>query len=235
MDDCVRDVQHEQPPGQIDWDCRNTKGGVDARARIPTGHVLLAIGFWDRGIPLDSRILVPAFVTFLIPSAYMIHIVARSSLGRLARSVGLVFALGVVLTSLASGLALAQHTHREGRGYNSPNWRYPSIDRALSRIDPKIPVLSNQTAAVRFLMKRSARDASPQGLSQALQTSDEAIVIFFDNPRAFPPRDEASVRLAPATPEQREILLGQVSASLLVRERNAWLYLVRPPIGQPFR
>jgi 4-amino-4-deoxy-L-arabinose transferase-like glycosyltransferase len=197
--------------------------------------VLLGIGFWDRDITLDDRILVPAFVTFLIPSAYVLHIVVRSSVGRLARSVGLVFALGVVLTSLASGLALAQYFHREGRGYNSPNWQYPSIDRAISRIDPKIPVLSNQTAAVRFLMKRSAREASPQGLRQTLQTSGEAIVIYFDNPRTFTPRHEASVRLPPDTPERREILLGQVSASLLVRERNAWLYLVRPPIGPPFR
>jgi hypothetical protein len=160
--------------------------------------VLLAIGLW-RGsipgsIPLDNRILVPAFVTFLIPSAYVLHIVVRSSVGRLPRNIGLLLALDMVLTSLASGVALAQYFHLEGRGYNSPSWRYPSIDRAISRVDPKIPVLSNQAAAVRFLMKRSAREASPQGLSQTLQASGEVIVIYFDNPRTFSPRHEANVR-----------------------------------------
>ena len=188
--------------------------------------VLLGAAFYDSAVPLDNRILAPAYVAAIPVVAFILQRSFRANPNRLSRLAGVgaitIFLAIHFLVTVGAGL----HFRKEGRGYVGPAWHYPTLRTQIATIEPMTPIFSNHPGAVAFALGRRASGASPDALAGAA-TRGRAVLVYFDNPRQHAPRSPQATRLAPSTAEYRIELLRGLSATLVARERNAWLYDIR--------
>lgn len=185
--------------------------------------VLVGGALFDAAVPFDNRILAPAYVAAVPLVAFVLHQALRAAPSRwwrrLAAAALIVF---VGINALATAGA-ALHFRREGRGYVGPAWDYPTLRSAIGTIGPTREMFSNHPGAVEFALGRRASGVSPAALTAAAARGG-AVLIYFDDPRRHAPRSPKAIRMAPSTAEYRLELLTGLSAVLVVRERNAWLY-----------
>ncbi|HTM08358.1 MAG TPA: glycosyltransferase family 39 protein [Verrucomicrobiae bacterium] len=193
--------------------------------------LLASILFFERGTPLDQRILSPLFAALLIVViAYLTRL--RRSGGRAAQTIVGLIAACAILAYTAAAAASARYLHDNGRGFAAKSWRYERILARLAASDQKLWIYSNHPAAIYFLTGRHAseipqpgRDVSTRNPWYVRRPSGPALVLVFEEARKFTPRDAAAQKIQTAEAElsARVERLGGV---ILERERNAVLYRV---------
>ena len=192
-----------------------------------TGSVLVAAAYFD-SVPMDNRVLAPAYVTSVLVVAWIAHAVHRRAPSRFLRFgiEGLV--AGWLLLSAVVAAGAVMHFRVDGRGFVGPQWQYPLVERALTDAADGGVVFSNFASAVDFRLGRRARDLSPDALASAVARDGEATVVYFESPRSYAPRSPGAVKTPPATTEYRTQLLAPYATETLAHERNAWVFRLRP-------
>jgi hypothetical protein len=110
-----------------------------------------SISALDVQIPIDSRILSPLYVPFVLLAVSVVH-----RLDWLGRGHFLLPALALLVIGLQlpSGLDWLRQLRRDGIGYSSRLWMESKLIRHLSLIDPSVAIFSNAPDVVYTLTGR---------------------------------------------------------------------------------
>jgi hypothetical protein len=195
--------------------------------------VLAATSFIDSAVPLDNRILAPVYVAVVIVTAFVLHAAFRSIRERRWRIAGIGLLAAFLLGNAVVTVGAAAFFHREGRGFAGPAWQYPVLRRALAAVEQATPVFSNHPGGVEFALGRMAQDVSPEVLASALARQRVVVLVYFEDPRSYAPRNPQADKMAPSTDEYRIELLRGLSATLVASERNGRIYRLEPASDHP--
>ncbi len=192
-----------------------------------TGSVLVAAAYFD-SVPVDNRVLAPAYVAGVLVVAWIAHTAHRRAPNRSLRFGIEGAAAGLLLLNAVVAAGAVMHFRAEGRGFVGPQWQYPLVQRALTDVADGEVVFSNYASAVDFRLGRRAHDLSPDALSSAVARDGTATLVYFESPRSYAPRSAGAVKAPPTTTEYRVQLLAPYATEALAHERNAWVYRIRP-------
>ena len=134
---------------------------------VYTGSVLVAAASFD-SVPVDNRVLAPAYVTGVLVVGWIAHAAHRPTPNRFLRSGIEAAAAGLLLLNAVVAAGAVMHFRAEGRGFVGPQWQYPLVQRALADAVDGGAVFSNYASAVDFRLGRRARDLSHDALSSAV-------------------------------------------------------------------
>ena len=156
--------------------------------------IVASQAFFDRAIPFDTRLLMPAYVLLLLWFARnWPRSLTWSRSGRRS-GLALVGVAGVLSVFLASGWAAFDTArHAQSESYSSPSWRATKLVKTLAPLPRSVIVYSNRPDVIYFLMDRPVHllpptIANPHYASQmrAIQagTCGRATTIVYSTSRA---------------------------------------------------
>jgi hypothetical protein len=213
---------------------RPTVSGRASLAKTPIAFLLLAVthiaavlvgaALFDSAVPLDNRILAPAYVAAVPVVAFVLYRAFRVTRTRLGRLIGQGALITFLCVNAAVTIGAGLHFRKEGRGYVGPAWQYPTLRSTIARIAPTPPLLSNHPDAVEFVFGTRAVGVSCEAVADAVAARGRVMLVYFDNPRQYAPRSPEATRMTPSSAEYRIDLLRGVSATVVAQERNAWVY-----------
>ena len=168
--------------------------------------LLISISFAAFGIPLDWRILSPAYALLLLFVIAAIPVISKSyitnrwkklSSSRLLKTASLMLLIGYLAFFARRGIIYS--SLRPAQGYASTAWRNSPVLLAVRQINPQVPIFTNGFDVIYFYTGRLSKSlparpapANPAQWEQeihhfvSLASKKGAIVIFFDNiPRDF--------------------------------------------------
>lgn len=146
---------------------------VDVEAHIPTarmaglfglfiGMYLVVLTFVQvltfPPITLASRMLSPVHVAALVLVFSLLHLALRLLAPGSRTALALVYLACLALAGsyLLRGGLVARDYHQGGIGYMSAEWQNSGTLQAMRELDPKIPIITNETTAVMFFLDRPA-------------------------------------------------------------------------------
>ena len=116
-------------------------------AVVYTLSVIVSISLFDKWTPLDSRLLLPTFISVLVVAAYVLHGLYRASGGSAG---GLLFRVSVVIVvaailavSMVAGVQKLGDIYAEGDGYTGREWRASETLAFARGLANSVPVYSN--------------------------------------------------------------------------------------------
>jgi len=117
----------------------------------------LAIILFDAAIPLDHRILAPAFVSSLIPVLWLAYeILPSGAAGVVTRAVSFPLLCGLSVMYVSYGVIWTITSHADGLGYAGKIWTQSEVIRHVRSLPRGTPVFSNGPDIVNTLTGMSA-------------------------------------------------------------------------------
>lgn len=112
-------------------------------------------------ITLASRMLSPVHLAALVLVFALLHLgldllPPTRNTARLVTGLVFLGCAGIFGMYLLRGALVARDYHRNGIGYMSPAWQNSPTLEMLRKLDPGIPVISNETTAIMFFLDRPA-------------------------------------------------------------------------------
>jgi len=186
--------------------------------------LLAATSMFDSSMPLDNRMLAPAYVALVIVAAFILHAAFRATRRYAWRVAGVGVLTAFLLVNAGVTIGAGTLFRREGRGFVGPAWQYPVLQRALAEVGPLTPLYSNHPGGVEFALGKRAQAASEDTLARGIAGGGVVVLVYFDDPRSYAPRNAEADKMAPSTAEDRVKLLRGLPATLVAHERNGWVY-----------
>ena len=119
--------------------------------------LVISISFLDAYTPLDNRILLPVFTSFLMVTVLVAAtVLPRQRQPAIRLTVFFFMALSLSLNSFYV-VQEAQRIHREGLGYTSLAWRNSETITAVGNLDSDIRIYSNGPDVLRFWTGKDAQ------------------------------------------------------------------------------
>lgn len=109
-------------------------------------------------ITLASRMLSPVHLAVIVLAFALLHLVLAvfTPRSRLALAVAALACLAFFGIYTLRGTAVVRGYHGAGIGYMAPEWQESKTLAALRNLDPKTPIITNETTAIMFFMGRPA-------------------------------------------------------------------------------
>lgn len=110
-------------------------------------------------VTLASRMLSPVHFAALALVFTLLHLALRlfvspSQTGRVVTAMVYLGCLALVGSYALRGALVAREYHRSGIGYFTSEWRDSPMLDVLRKMDPEIPIITNETTAVMFFLDR---------------------------------------------------------------------------------
>jgi len=94
----------------------------------------------------------------------------------------------------------------------------------LEAVRTAFPVREQYGFGVEFALGKRAQAASEDTLARGIAGGGVVVLVYFDDPRSYAPRNAEADKMAPSTAEDRVKLLRGLPATLVAHERNGWVY-----------
>lgn len=151
----------QNSPGQSTWDAAARLAQMFALFTIVYLVVLAVVQvFTYPPITLASRMLSPVHLAVLVLLFVLLHLfLVALRKGAAWRPVaGLVYlaCLALLGSYVLRGALIARDYHRAGIGYTAPAWQNSGSIVALRKLPENVPLISNETTAIMFLLGRPA-------------------------------------------------------------------------------
>jgi len=129
---------------------------------------------------LNGRLLSPVYLSLLIVfSSLLIWALGDMKAGRWLVWLPALGLAVIVVSAFDKGIEFVQYNHRVGAGYTSETWLKSPTIRALTELDQEVALISNQSAAILFLIGRPVYDVSEQYRT----TPSEKFTLYGDDPK----------------------------------------------------
>jgi 4-amino-4-deoxy-L-arabinose transferase-like glycosyltransferase len=115
---------------------------------------LVSICLFDAYSPLDTRMLLPAFLLLLPAGIALAWSLAQAMARPAIWGIFLAVALGLVGVTGRRGEAEAYYSHKNSREFNSVHWRRSPAIAAVQKLDPAMKLYSNGPDVIEFITGR---------------------------------------------------------------------------------
>jgi hypothetical protein len=108
---------------------------------------------------LINRTLLPVHLALLVSVFLLLFFIIRAwSSNKWFSLIPILLALGIFISYMHDSMDIAKQYHQNGAGYTDRFWQASQMIRTIEQLSSKIPLISNESAAVLFYTNRPAYD-----------------------------------------------------------------------------